>query len=1315
MKLKTTINLLILISILLLPPAAFGFTEPSNSQYSCQPIFQVNAVPPNILIIMDNSGSMNSRAYSGNYDHNTRYYGYFEPYVKYSYASNIFTRNTSGGWDGNLLNWAVMRRIDLARKVLMGGLATSRTGGGNQVNLGEAVSYPYNVLTWQTDVWGVTPWPGEVFAFWPVDNGNFVFYHDSSGVGSNWVLTGSFTIKVQKDSTQADEAANFVDGNIAGVLQKVGEKARWGNEWFNYGTGANQSGGRVVNTISSGSVTSMVTDLQNTPADTWTPLGESYYTAVQYYKQQSPDTSLDYKTTHVPCANIGDDPYYNGSEYVPCAKSFVILITDGASTMDGKIPAALRDYADSFDTFVGANDGVACTESTGSGCEYGSSGTDYLKDVALYARTTDLRSSSVGKTELSGEQNMMLYNIFAAFGQTDANAENLLKEAAKNGGFIEKDGTFGPTSTAEWDSNSDGLPDTYYKADNGYELEAKLLQAINDILERAASGTAVSVLATSGEGEGSLVQAFFRPLVTSGLTEIKWLGYLQCLWVDSLGNLREDTNANRTLEIGTDKVVTHFVDTSTGDTRIKRFAVSSADPYPDVENDAYETVELDEIMAVWQAEKRLAERSAADRKIFTYIDKDNDDIVDETVANPFDDSAADLTSNEVIRFHTGSAAAITPYLGVQDNSTWAYLAGSSTNTQANRVTNLIQYIRGTEIPGLRTRTFDYDSDGTNETWKLGDIVHSTPVTVARPPENFHILYADQSYKVFYNAFKDRETVVYVGANDGMLHAFTSWKYDSTNKKFDDPYPSDSSGDSTYISNEAIGDELWAFIPQSLLPHLKWLPSTNYSHVYYVDMKPKVFDAQILPLNTHYTDSTGASKNWGTFLLVGFNLGGGFVQAKEDFDYDGSNADTGSLRDFYPSYALLDVTEPRNPRLMWERSYAGLQASSSTPAVIKVKNKWFAVFGSGPSDCNGGSAQPGKVYIVDLATGNPYPDSSGNDWRFQTADTKAFMNSPVSLDKDLNFNVDAIYFGQTWLSGTSNWKGKVYKITIPWKDASGNYDGTNLTNISDDPSATSLKPWLFSELFDATRPVTAPLSLSVDALDNAWIYGGTGRYLNDADKTNTDTQYFFGLKDPFFNSNYQTTSPAYYHSYSSTKSLTQSNLLNADGIIITDAGLVFQNGNPYPIGTSGTFQELLTTARGKDGWLRSMTGGERILTKPTLLGGTVFVTSFVPSDDTCGFGGNSYLWGVYFETGSAYYKGVFSKDPTATYTDSSGGTHEQVVDKISLGAGKSSSLGVHVGAEEGAKGFIQQSTGTIVSESLNPALKFKSGLTSWKEK
>ncbi|MBW2145182.1 MAG: hypothetical protein JRG75_12405, partial [Deltaproteobacteria bacterium] len=670
---------------------------------------------------------------------------------------------------------------------------------------------------------------------------------------------------------------------------------------------------------------------------------------------------------------------------------------------------------------------------------------------------------------------------------------------------------------------------------------------------------------------------------------------------------------------------------------------------------------------------------------------------------------------------------IKPFLGVQDNSTWDYLGA----THDDRVSNLIQWVRGNNISGLRNRRADWDGDGDQEVWKLGDIVHSTPVTLSKPPDKFGLLYSDESYQDYYDQYKDRETIVYLGANDGMLHAFTSYKYESTTRSFN-----------WAAGSENIGDELWAFIPQSLLPHLKWGPDTNYTHVYYVDMKPKVFDAKILPDETHYTDSDsdfdgidndgdglvdeiGEADNWGTILLTGFNLGGGEISAEEDFDYNAGTADT--TRSFFPTYVCMDITDPRNPRLLWERTYQNLQRTSSTPTVVKVKDKWLAVFGSGPSDCDGSSSQNGYVFVVDLKTGDAYPNASfaagtTDGWLFETSESDAFMNSPVSLDKNMNYSVDAVYIGETY--DDAGWKGKLYKIAVPWvkEDPVGSgtyvYDGEDTANYVDDPTDAT-NPWQLSILFDSTTPITAPAALSVDTLDNGWIFFGTGRYLGTPDKTDTDTQYLFGIKDPFFNSSH-----ACYQSYSAaclptaTDLLEISDLLNADGFLIADANSVYDGisliADHDGDGTTGEYEDLLSLARSMDGWMRTLTTSkERVITKPAILGGTLFTASFVPNDDICGFGGTSALYALFYETGTAYHRAAFSNGTITVDID--GQDVEVFKDKIELGEGKSSSVGIHAGKQDGATGFLQQSTGTILREELDPALKFRSGLTSWLEK
>ena len=93
------------------------------------------------------------------------------------------------------------------------------------------------------------------------------------------------------------------------------------------------------------------------------------------------------------------------------------------------------------------------------------------------------------------------------------------------------------------------------------------------------------------------MQAYFRPSKIEGTEEVNWLGYLQSLWVDPCGNLREDSNQDKRLNlnedlwhiglldggedvngkgvldrpISEDKIVTYYSDATTSDTLIYRY------------------------------------------------------------------------------------------------------------------------------------------------------------------------------------------------------------------------------------------------------------------------------------------------------------------------------------------------------------------------------------------------------------------------------------------------------------------------------------------------------------------------------------------------------------------------------------------------------------------------------------------------------------------------------------------------------------------------------------------------------------------------
>ena len=73
----------------------------------------------------------------------------------------------------------------------------------------------------------------------------------------------------------------------------------------------------------------------------------------------------------------------------------------------------------------------------------------------------------------------------------------------------------------------DCVPDTFFDASSGDNLKAQINAAINDILKQAASGTSISVLASSSSGDGTIYQAFFYPN-TPGQNNNKLHGLAMC-------------------------------------------------------------------------------------------------------------------------------------------------------------------------------------------------------------------------------------------------------------------------------------------------------------------------------------------------------------------------------------------------------------------------------------------------------------------------------------------------------------------------------------------------------------------------------------------------------------------------------------------------------------------------------------------------------------------------------------------------------------------------------------------------------------------
>jgi len=566
-KHSTFINLFILsiiITIALVCNTTFAMMmsnspmAPSIVEYTHYPVLQSDQVPPNVMILLDNSGSMGfSAAYPGDYNATHDYYGYFTSTARYNYVDGMFVRDSNGQWSGNFLNWLTMRRVDVARLALVGGRAESRNGSGITILDG----YSYGRMWDNTEIYKTDPGiPG----LNPYDSTDY-YYGTYRGVIYVYNINSLnpiayYNIRVKKDSSYADEAINFVNGNYAGIIQKIGDRVRWGNAWFNYGMGLHENGAYIANPIGS-SISQIVYDLSNHACNTWTPLAESYYTIMHYFEQQPLNATVASfypdQTSRCMCMSRmqPQDPYYINGKPVPCIKSFVIIVTDGDSTKDIHIPQFLQDYDHDGKDIIRVNDPSNDPELTISTCS-----SDYLDDIALYAHTVDLRP------DLEGNQTLTLFTIYA-FGD-DAVGKQLLEDAAKNGGFIDQNGNKIPDLQSEWDNNGDGIPDNFFSASEGSVLENDLLKAFSNILQQASSGTSVAILSTRGSGEGFICQAYYKSNYPVSNNLVDWLGFLRSFWVDSKGNLREDSNGDHRLEVDQDKIIKFFTDTD-GKTEVK--------------------------------------------------------------------------------------------------------------------------------------------------------------------------------------------------------------------------------------------------------------------------------------------------------------------------------------------------------------------------------------------------------------------------------------------------------------------------------------------------------------------------------------------------------------------------------------------------------------------------------------------------------------------------------------------------------------------------------------------------------------------------
>ncbi len=447
---------------------------------------------------------------------------------------------------------------------------------------------------------------------------------------------------------------------------------------------------------------------------------------------------------------------------------------------------------------------------------------------------------------------------------------------------------------------------------------------------------------------------------------------------------------------------------------------------------------------VWSAAEELDALSSTSRNILTY----------------------EPTAQQGREFNiTGSATT-----GLSANQQIDLAMPSPTSPPATFVEDRVDYLRGDRsnegmdfsAGEMRIRE-DTDVNGIRTGALLGDIVHSSPVYVGQPPfaNRFGGAFPSTStnnYFQFRVANQSREPLVYVGANDGMLHAFQ-------------------------VSD---GVEKFAYVPNVLLDRIGEYTSPNYNHKFFVDSTPSVNDVYIDP-----RDSSATSPSWRTVLVNGLGAGG-------------------------QGYFALDITDPSNidtDSVMWEftdEDDIDLGYTYSVP-IIAMSNapstgdkQWVAIFGNGynNNEPDGFESTTGNavIYIAFLEEGyNGW--TAGSD--FIKLDTG--IGDPTSpngiggitgIDTDGNGTVDRLYAGDLL--------GNVHIVDM---------SGTN------DSSWDFTSNLLFTASYESGAPAVTtpqPITTKPTVINNPEggyiVIVGTGSYFTTDDALNTDIQSIYGLWD-----------------------------------------------------------------------------------------------------------------------------------------------------------------------------------------------------------